>query len=196
MVECAKRNQVKLMVVHIERFNPAVTRLKQLISESALGQLIQISTTRVGPFSPRTKDVGIVVDLATHDIDIARYLVDMEPISIFSKCGHLRNEKEDYAVVVLDFDKIIACIEVNWFSPNKIRTLVVTGSKGTAYLDYIEQELIVHYSDSKEKVEVPKEEPLRLELEHFLDCVETNSSPLVDGYQGMKVLEIALKATK
>jgi UDP-N-acetylglucosamine 3-dehydrogenase len=196
MVKAAKRNDVKLMVGHIERFNPAVTRLKQLLQQSRLGKLIQISTRRVGPYAPRIRDVGIIIDSATHDIDIARYLLNMEPVSIYSKFGQLRHEKEDHAVLVLDFDDVTACIEVNWFSPQKVRTLVATGSEGTAYLDYIEQELIIHNSHAPEKIEVKKAEPLKLELEHFLACVEMDSQPLVDGLQGMCVLNIALEACK
>ena len=195
MVLAARNNNVKLMVGHIERFNPAVTNLKQLIDKSALGELIQISTRRVGPFAPRIRDVGIIVDSATHDIDIIRYLLNSEPTGIFSKFGRLQHEKEDHAVIVLDFDKVTACIEVNWFSPHKVRTLVATGSKGTAYLDYIEQTLTVHNSHNLD-VKIEKAEPLNLELEHFLKCVETDSQPLVDGFQGMKVLEIALEASK
>ena len=194
MVLEAKDNHVKLMIGHIERFNPAVTRLKQLIDESTLGALIQISTRRVGPYAPRIRDVGIIIDSATHDIDVVSYLLNMEPASIFSKFGQVRHQKEDHAIIVLDFGKVTACIEVNWFSPQKVRTLVATGTEGTAYLDYIEQAIIVNNSHIKGHIDVEKAEPLKLELEHFVKCVETNAQPMVDGYQGMKVLEIALEA--
>lgn len=196
MVQAAKDNHVKLMIGHIERFNPAVIKLKQLIDESALGQLIQISTRRVGPSVPRIRDVGIIIDSATHDIDVISYLVGMEPTSIFSRFGRFRNKKEDHAIIIMDFNEVIASIEVNWFTPHKVRTLVATGSEGIAYLDYIEQELIMHNSHDQVNIEVEKAEPLRLELEHFVKCVETDTQPLVDGYRGMKVLDIALKASK
>jgi UDP-N-acetylglucosamine 3-dehydrogenase len=196
MVHTANDHNVKLMVGHIERFNPAVTRLKKMIDESRLGKLIQISTRRVGPFAPRIRDVGIIIDSATHDIDIARYLLNMEPLSVYSRFGRLRHEKEDHAIIVLDFDVVTACIEVNWFSPQKVRTLVATGSEGTAYLDYIDQELTICNSHAPEKVDVQRAEPLKLELDHFLKCVEYNCPPLVDGVQGMNVLGIALEACK
>ncbi len=195
MVRAAEKNHVKLMVGHIERFNPAVLRLKQLICEEVLGELMIISTRRVGPFVSRIRDVGIIVDTATHDIDVVRYLVGREPVGVFSKAGRFKHSKEDHAIVILDFGSTTASIEVNWFTPHKVRSLVVTGSKGIAYLDYIKQELVVHNSHNSNVVKVEKAEPLKLELEHFLKCVETGEEPLVDGREGLKVLKIALEAS-
>ena len=195
MVQAAEGNQIRLMVGHIERFNPAVLRLKQLICKGALGELMIISTRRVGPFVSRIRDVGIIVDTATHDIDIARYLVGREPVGVFSKAGRFKHSKEDHAIVILDFGSATASIEVNWFTPHKIRSLVATGSEAIAYLDYIKQELVVHNSRNSDVVKVEKAEPLKLELEHFLKCVETGEIPLADGREGLKVLKIALEAS-
>ena len=196
VIQEAEKNHVKLMVGHIERFNPAVARLRQIIDQGLLGKLMIISTRRVGPFASRVRDVGIIIDSATHDIDIARYLTDKEPVGVFSKAGRFRHEMEDHAIVILGFGDTTACIEVNWFTPHKVRSLVATGSEGIAYLDYIEQELIVHNSQGVEIVKVKKAEPLKLELKHFLRCVENDEKPMVDGYEGLKVLKIALEATE
>ena len=98
-------------------------------------------------------------------------------------------------MVILDFGSTTASIEVNWFTPHKVRSLVATGSEGIAYLDYIKQELVVHNSRNSDVVKVEKAEPLKLELEHFLKCVETGEAPLVDGREGLKVLKIALEAS-
>lgn len=194
MIWIAEQNQVKLMVGHIERFNPAVARLKELIDQGTLGELMLISTRRVGPFVSRTRDVGIIIDTATHDIDISRYLVGREPVEIFCKAGKFRHQKEDHAIVVLDFGHATACIEVNWFTPHKVRSLVVTGSEGIAYLDYIEQELTVHNSHGMEVAKVEKAEPLKLELEHFLECVQNDTEPMLNGWDALRTLEIGLRA--
>jgi len=96
----------------------------------------------------------------------------------------------------VDFGNTVASIEVNWFTPHKVRSLVATGSEGIAYLDYIEQELTVHNSQSTQVIKVEKGEPLKLELSHFLGCVRNGEKPLVDGTEGLRVLEIALEASK
>ncbi|GAI12830.1 unnamed protein product, partial [marine sediment metagenome] len=85
-------------------------------------------------------------------------------------------------------------IEVNWFTPHKVRSLVATGSEGSAYLDYIEQELKIYNSHGVREVEIEKAEPLKLELEHFLKCVQNDTELLVNGYDGLRTLDIALQA--
>jgi len=194
VIRAVRDSHVKLMVGHVERFNPAVQRLKQIIDEGVLGRLMIISTRRVGPFVVRIRDVGVIIDSATHDIDIARYLTGKEPVGVFCKAGKFKHQKEDHAILILDFGDTAACIEVNWFSPHKVRSLVATGSEGTAYLDYIEQELVIHNSLGTEIVRLEKTEPLKLELEHFLRCIENDEKPLIDGYEGLQVLKIALEA--
>jgi UDP-N-acetylglucosamine 3-dehydrogenase len=195
MIEAAKRNQVNLAVGHIERFNPAVVKLKQILNEGILGKLLIISTRRVGPFVPRIRDVGIVIDSATHDIGVVRYLIGREPTSVFSRVGSIKHPKEDHAIIVLDFVGTTACIEVNWFTPHKVRTLVATGSEGIAYLDYIEQKIRLCNSCDIDVTEIPKEEPLKLELEDFLYSVLGGSKPAVDGNEGRAILKIALESS-
>jgi len=194
MIKIAKKNHVNLGIGHIERFNPAVVRLKQVIDEGKLGKLLIISTRRVGPSVPRIRDVGIVIDSATHDIGVVKYLLGKEPTNVFSRVGKLKHPKEDYAVIVLDFDDTTACIEVNWFTPHKVRTLVATGSEGIAYLDYIEQKLTVHSSNGIENTEIIKAEPLRLELEDFLASILEGIQPSINGTEGKAILKIALES--
>lgn len=196
MIVEADKNDVKLMIGHIERFNPAVLKLKEIVERGTLGRLILISTRRVGPFISRIRDVGIIIDSATHDIDIARYLVGRDPINVFAKSGRVKHEKEDHAIVVLDFEDVAASIEVNWFTPHKVRSLVATGTEGIAYLDYLKQGLEVYSGGKKQVLKINRDEPLMLELKHFLDCIQKDVEPLVDGRKGLKVLEIALKASK
>jgi UDP-N-acetylglucosamine 3-dehydrogenase len=197
MQRVAQATHAKLAVGHIERFNPAVTRLKEIIDEGILGEIMIISTRRVGPFARRIRDVGIIVDSASHDIDVARYLVGKEPITTFARSGRLMHAtQEDHAVIVLDFGSSMASIEVNWFTPHKVRSLVATGSMGIAYLDYIEQRLTIHHWGKEWHVPVQKTEPLKLELEHFLRCAENGEQPLVDGHEGIRVLELCLAAAR
>ncbi|RLE49793.1 MAG: gfo/Idh/MocA family oxidoreductase [Candidatus Methanomethylicota archaeon] len=194
MVEAAEKHRVKLMVGHIERFNPAVRKLKEIVDSGKLGKLLLLSARRVGPFAPRVVDVGIIVDLATHDIDVARYLTGKEPVKVYSKYGSIKHPKEDHAILLLDFGDVAASIEVNWFTPHKVRTLVATGTEAIAYLNYIEQELEVYNAEWRMIPKIEKCEPLEIELRHFIECVEKDLRPLVDGYEGLKTLEVALKS--
>ncbi|MCJ7744023.1 MAG: Gfo/Idh/MocA family oxidoreductase, partial [Dehalococcoidales bacterium] len=89
MIGAAEQNHVNLAIGHIERFNPAVVRLKQIVDEGILGKLLVISTRRVGPLVSRIRDVGVIIDSATHDIGVVRYLIGKEPISVFSRVGSL-----------------------------------------------------------------------------------------------------------
>jgi UDP-N-acetylglucosamine 3-dehydrogenase len=196
MIQAAADNQVQLAIGHIERFNPAVVKLKEIVNAGTLGRLLIISTRRVGPFVPRIRDVGVVIDSATHDIGVIRYLLGEEPVNMFSRVGRLRHAKEDHAIIVLDFASATACIEVNWFTPHKVRTLVATGSEGIAYLDYIAQEVRVCNSHAEETVNVAKAEPLRIELEDFLNSVTEGRKPAIDGVEGKAILGIALRSCR
>jgi len=194
MVKAARRTGVNLAVGHIEQFNPAVTRLKKIIDDGTLGKLLMVCTRRDGPFVSRVTDVGAVIDTAIHDIGVVKYLIGRDPISVFSRVGNLQHIKEDHAVIVLDFVDTTACVEVNWFTPQKVRTLVATGSKRVAYLDYIAQSLTLQSPDGVENTDVQKAEPLRLELEDFLSSIENGEKPSVDGMEGKAILRISLES--
>lgn len=193
MIDAARKANLKLMIGHIERFNPAVQKLKEIIEEGVLGDLIILSSRRVGPFVDRITDVGITMDLATHDIDIARYLTGSEPVEVLAKSSKVKHQKGDCALMLIDFGHVTASIEVNWFTPHKVRSIVVTGTEGIAYADYIEQSVIIYNSSWKMEPKIEKDEPLRIELNHFLECVEMGKEPLITGEDGLKTLEIALK---
>jgi len=195
MIKTADNMRVNLAIGHIERFNPAVVRLKEIVDAGVLGELLIISTRRVGPSVPRVRDVGVVIDSATHDIGVIRYLLDKEPISIFSRVGTLKHPKEDHAVIVMDFGGTTACIEVNWFTPHKVRTLVATGSEGIAYLDYLEQTLKIYTSNEEKPQNIQKSEPLKLEIEDFLTSILKRKRPSVNGKEGLDILKIALDAS-
>src|SRR4030043_721854 len=147
---------------------------------------MSVPPRRVGPFAHRIRDVGSGLGSASHGIDVARYLVGRDPIGIIARSGRLIHPtQEDHSVIMLDFGRATAAIEVNWFTPHKVRTLVATGSKGIAYLDYIAQTLVLHNGANEWQAVIPKTEPLKLELEHFLRCAEGIEHPLVDGREGV-----------
>jgi len=196
IISQARSSHIMLMVGHVERFNPTVTKLKEIIGEGILGDLITLSARRVGPFVERVKDVGIITDIGTHDIDIARYLVGTEPVEAFGRLRGIKHRKGDCAFIILDFENVTASIEINWFTPHKVRGLVVTGTKGIAYADYMEQIITIYNSDWKMEPKIEKDEPLRVELKHFLECVKQGKEPLITGEDGLKTLEIALKIEK
>jgi len=196
IISHARSSKVILMVGHIERFNPAVSKLKEIVDEGVLGDLITMSSRRVGPFVERVTDVGIIVDIGTHDIDIARYIVGSEPVETFCKLRGIKNRKGDCAFIILEFEKVTASIELNWFTPHRVRSLVVTGTKGIAYADYSEQSVTIYNSGWKMEPKIRNEEPLKLELSHFLHCVESGEKPLISGEEGLKTLEIALNVEK
>lgn len=196
LVKLSESNNVKLMIGHIERFNPAVKKMKEIIDRRMLGKILLINTRRVGPFPPRIVDIGIIVDLAIHDIDVVRFLYGNEPKRVYSKYGSIYHQYEDYAILLLDFGEGAACIEVNWFTPHKVRTAVVTGTEGIAYMDYIEQSIVIYNSQWKIEPKIDKEEPLKLEIAHFLSCIIEDKEPLTSGLEGLRNLEIAYRALR
>lgn len=214
LVRLAKKNNVKLMVGHLERFNPAVQKLKQIVKAGELGEITSLLARRVGLFPPQIKDMDVVIDLAVHDIDIFNYLLEMQPTEVFSNSGKAIGTREDYAGILLKYNGINGLIEVNWITPVKIRLLNITGTKGYAELNYVTQDLIVHESNyekghdqfgdfvvkfgepKKREISIEKEEPLKLEIRHFLESIKNNTEPLTNGEEAIKTLGIALKVIK
>ena len=190
----AREKGVKLMVGHIERFNPAVRELKKVIDSGALGEVKAMSAKRVGPFNNRITDVGVIVDVGVHDIDIMSYLFNDMITGVYTSAGDCNGQNETYAMMMLKFSKGgTGIIETNRITPRKIRELTVTGTKAVAIVDYIEQKLAV-YNGIAVEYEITKVEPLKAELEHFIYCIENNQRPLVNGLEGTHALEVALQA--
>ncbi|MAG20114.1 oxidoreductase [archaeon] len=214
IIKCAKEKNVKLMVGHIERFNPGVQALKKVLDNKELGKISSVTAKRVGVSPLRINDVNVVVDSAIHDIDVFSYLFGKKPVKIVGKMGKVldHHETEDYSHIFLDYGEFSGFIEANWLTPIKIRKLYVTGSEGYAELDYIHQKLVLYKSRNREledwidfsgfrnvgvsdKIEVGVEvkEPLKLEIEHFVDCVVNNKDVLVSGEDGLEALKVALR---
>jgi len=197
IIEAARREDIKLLIGHVERFNSVVLKLKEVISSGELGEILSISCRRVGPYPPRIKDVGIIIDLAVHDIDVISYLYGKRAMSVYTIAGNSFHIKEDHASILLNYGKEKSgIVETNWLTPHKVRKLTVTGTKGVAYADYLEQSLEIWKEEGREEVSIEKREPLKNELEHFLDAVVKDEKPSPSGEEGKYALYVALSAIK
>lgn len=197
IIRAAKRNDVILMAGHVERFNPAVLKLKETISQGMLGEIVTMNAKRVGPMVIRIADVGVIIDLAVHDIDVMSFLSDSRVKEIYAKARNVKHpaKVEDYALILLTFENDVEGItETNRLTPHKTRTLNVVGTEGIAYLDYINQSLTIYDEKWVHEAKIEKMEPLKLELEHFIECVKERKKPLVGGEEGLHALEVAVKA--
>jgi UDP-N-acetylglucosamine 3-dehydrogenase len=195
IIDAVRRKNLKLMVGHIERFNPAILKLKELISAGELGQVLSISCRRVGPYPPRIRDVGIIIDLAVHDIDAISFLYGKKAMSVYSIAGNSFHTKEDHASILLQYeDKKSGIVETNWLTPHKIRKITITGTGGVAHADYLEQNLEIWKEGEAREVQIEKREPLKNELEHFLHLIVNKEEPSPSGEEGKYTLHVALSA--
>jgi UDP-N-acetylglucosamine 3-dehydrogenase len=193
IVNLANRNQRRLMVGFLMRYIPGIQRIKEAIGKGEIGTLVYATARRVSQWPERIGDVGVVKDLAIHDIDITRYLFDDDPVEVYAKAGNLRHRKfEDHAQILLTFKAgRTAFIEANWLTPYKIRKLIVTGSEAIMSLDYITQEIIVETAGQTVAPRYDVKEPLKLELQHFARSILDDKEPIVTGLDGLKALRIA-----
>jgi len=196
IIEVCREYGVKGMVGYIERFNPVVRALLQTLGKRILGDVISVIARRVGPYVPRIRDIGVVLDLATHDIDIAHLIYGEWPRSIYAQVEKVVNEVyEDSAVIMLKFSgSRVAIIEANRITPFKERKLIVTGTKAVAYLDYINQKLTIYTPEWIMESNIMKEEPLKLELKEFIESILNNRASPVPLEDGLKLLQIGYKA--
>ncbi len=210
IINAAKEKNIKLAVGHIERFNPAVQKLKEIINKGELGDITTMVAKRVGVFPPQIKDANVIIDLAVHDIDVFNYLLNKKPDRVFAVAGNaLTDKREDYADILLKYNSTDAFIQVNWITPVKIRNLAVTGTKGYVELNYITQDLVTYKSNytkdedfndvikfgtpEKAIIKIEKTQPLKQELKDFLVSIKSNKEPLVTGNDALAALETALK---
>jgi len=198
LLETAEEEGLHLSVGFLMRFIPGIQHMKNAVEDKTIGNLVCATAKRVSEWPERIGDVGVVKDTAIHDIDIIRYLFGEEPIAVYAKTGSMKYKKfEDYAQIMLTFEGgKSAFIESNWLTPYKTRTLVVTGSKAIMKLDYITQELTIEDAKKTLQPRYPWQEPLKLELQHFANCILKKEKPLITGTDGLKALQIAEAALK
>ncbi len=199
--DLSSRYNVKILVGQIERFNPAVRKMKTLINDGYIGKVLTISAKRVGPGgldkNSFDKRIGVTMDLAIHDLDIFQYILDKEIEKILIYSGSLIQpyEYDDYSFSLAYIDKVIGMAEANWLTPYKLRKLYVTGTEGVFELDYISQTLLYSREMGRDPVEirVDKVEPLYNELKHFIKVLEGSEEPMVsagDAYRLITLIEV------
>ena len=212
IIEAAKVKGVKLMIGHIERFNPAIIALKQQVADGELGRIFQMDAHRQGPFPARIADVGVVIDLAVHDLDIMRYVSQQEVVRIYAETEkHIHSKYEDLLTGLVRMSEgAIGTLTINWLTPTKIREFIVTGERGMYRVDLLTQDLymfenaVTHSSEwetmqilrgvregKMTRFVIPKKEPLRAEQEAFLDAVQNDKQVPITGDDGLKALELA-----
>lgn len=197
LVDLAQKKERLLTVGFLMRFIPGVQRIKESIDKGEIGTLVCATAKRVSRWPERIGDVGVVKDLAIHDIDIMRYLFNQDPIAVYAKTGALKHKFEDYAQIMLTFKEgKTAFIESNWLTPYKIRKLIVTGSEAIMNLDYLTQEVTVETAHQTLTPRYEHIEELKLELQHFSNCIINNKEPTITGIDGLKALQIAEAALK
>lgn len=203
----------QLMVGHIVRFNPAIQALKQKLQAGELGRIFQIICRRVGPFPDRIRDVGVVVDLAPHDIDVMRFLTGLDPVRVYAETEQrIHTEHEDLVLGLLRFpDGVTGSIEINWLTPTKVREILVLGERGLFRVDDLTQDLYFYENAQASGLQwqalqtlrgvseglmvrfpLQRYEPLKSELQAFIKSIEEGCPVPVTGEDGLASLRIAL----
>lgn len=208
IISLADKNKLILQVGHVERFNPAIIELDKYIKPD---EIISIDASRIGPFGARITDSGVVLDLMIHDIDIILALIKDEIASINAYGRNIKGKHEDYAAASIKFKNgIIANLTASRITQRRQRTLKITETEKYMKVDYMNKILEIYrqsqakyvtndndvkfiYSDVVERPQISQEEPLKLELQSFVECVKSRKNPVVDGIAGRKALDVALK---
>lgn len=213
LIALARLRNAKIAVGHIERFNPAVVEVKRRLLAGELGQIFHLHARRLGPFPPRIRDVGVTLDLATHDLDVMRYLADAEIERVYAETQRrIHNKYEDLVLGILRFrNGAIGMLDVNWLTPTKVRELSVTGERGMYLINYLTQDLYFYENDysptnwdalraltgvsegTMTRLKVQKTEPLRLEYEDVIAAIRSDALPSVTGEDGLAVLKAAIE---
>ena len=197
IVAAAKKAGVTLMVGHVERFNPAVSTIKQAIAGE---EILSIAITRVGPFPPRMSNVGVVIDLAVHDIDLIRWFTESDIIEVQPQLSSAIAEREDIALLQFrTASGVLAHINTNWLTPFKARNVTVATRGKYVMGDLLTRQVTECFgfqhdgSYSMRHLSVGHAEPLRAELLHFMQSIRGDEKPLIGGEEGVASLEIAIQ---
>jgi UDP-N-acetylglucosamine 3-dehydrogenase len=213
MASAARLAEVKLMVGHVERFNPAVGKLAELIAEGRIGRVFRAHATRVGPLPERIRDTGVAIDLATHDLDIMQFVLGLDITSIYaqgSRCVH--PTQEDMIACLLRFGEAgpWGLLDVNWLTPEKRRELTVIGEGGMLSASYLTQDVWFTESAGARtswselarirgdaqgaavRFALGRVEPLQAELEAFARCIVEDTPEPVSAQDGCRALAAAL----
>lgn len=211
VVEAFEERGLVGAVGHIERFNPALQQARSRMAAGDLGQIFQITTRRQGPFPARIADVGVVKDLATHDIDLTAWIAQSPYTSVSARTAFRTGRMHEDLVSVVGYlaDGTVTNHLVNWLSPFKERTTVVTGERGAFVADTLTADLTFYANGSIPsawddvanfrgvsegdviRYAFPKPEPLRTEHEAFRDAVRGRATDIVTMRQGLATVLVA-----
>ncbi|HTV35223.1 MAG TPA: Gfo/Idh/MocA family oxidoreductase [Xanthobacteraceae bacterium] len=197
IVAAARRAGVTLMAGHVERFNPAVQSIKRAIKDQ---DILSIAITRVGPFPPRMSNVGVVIDLGVHDIDLIRWFTESEIVEIQPQMSSAVAEREDIALLQFrTASGVLAHINTNWLTPFKARNIHIATRDKYLIADLLTLQVTECFgfqpdgSYSMRHLSVGYAEPLRSELVAFVDAVRSGERPAVTGEEAVASLEIAIR---
>lgn len=219
LISLAKERNKILMVGHTFEYTASVNKIREIIESGELGEILYITSNRLnlGLFQ---NDINVVWDLAPHDISIILYLLKKMPISVNAQGkAHYKKNIEDVAWVSLNFNgNLVAFLHLSWLDPNKIRKITVVGSKKMLIYDDVEPNEKIKIFDKGIQVppyydtfaefhftyrygdiyspKIEEYEPLARECQHFLECIENNTQPISDGYDGLKAVTILEAATQ
>lgn len=215
LIKTAEKNKAILMVGHILEYSPAVLKIEEIIKNGELGEILYITSTRVG-LGRHRKDVNVLWDLASHEFSMIFRWTDAEMMKVSTVIRTGIFPDVAFAQMVFD-DDMIADIQVGWMAPLKIRKTVIVGSEKTIVYNDLNIEEKIKIYDSGMDIEtfkdfgefllsyrkgdilIPKisnKEPLKEEIKHFLDCVKNRTTPKTDGYNALKVVKAIEMAEK
>jgi len=200
LIRAAEKHHTKLAVGFVERYNPAVQEAIKRVTEGEIGDVILALSRRVSRSPGRIGDVGVIKDLAIHDIDIVDHLFGDQAKSVFAIAGSIQHRFEDYAQININYGKNRnAIVSTNWLTPRRIRTLVLTGTEGIINVEYTTQQITIENNAQLTQPYLPYQEPLMLELKSLTDAVRDDTQPQVTGEDGLRALrtcEAALQSAK
>ncbi len=188
----AEERGLMLTAGYIERFNPAVMDLKDLIRYGRVGEPLLLEFHRESGWMGNVRDIGIVLDTSVHDIDTARWIFEDEPTVVFARTGRIISAHEDFATITLGFKgEKTAFIASNWVTPKRVRRLSTVCTGGIVTIDFITQELRI---DDEKGTTIPRREwrePLMIELKGFVEALEGKRKPLVTARDAINTTRIA-----
>ncbi len=212
LCELAEEHEVTIASGFVERFNPVVAATRDAIASGRFGKVVSIAARRVSSYPSRIRDVGVIMDLAIHDVDVIRYLTGERIESVYALGGRMANDRfEDHATLLLQTaGGSTGMVEANWLTPMKVRKVSITCSDGYAVMDYMDQSLqfstsrMDHVDTSNmasipieldtHQVYVKREEPLKRELKSFISAAERNERSECDGWNALENVSICSAA--
>ncbi len=212
LTEIAKKKKTLVMTGHVERFNPVVIAAKKFLKTNKLGKPVSFLFRRIGLFPARVKDVNVIQDIGVHDIDLLQYLAEEKPKlkAAAAGCTFIQG-RYDYCQMLFQVGTASAVIECNWITPTRVREFQIVGEKGLLKADLFNQTLEFYPTIitrdknnnvtqmlpaiKSEQILIEKEEPLKLEIEHFLQCIKQKQQPLISIEEAAFVVQMANEVT-